>query len=81
MAQTVITRQEYMDWKRDKCTKALLEGIEVNCRNIAQDWSMGRFSGDDKENTKMLGMIEGLRLLANAIATNKALPIEEGEDA
>lgn len=76
---SVITRDEYMSWKRDKCTKALIEVIEINCNNIAKDWSMGRFT-DERDNDKMLGMIEGLRTLAVKIVNNEALPIEEEGD-
>lgn len=84
MAHEIITALEYRDWKKDKVTKALIEGLDNNCKAIMNNWSAGAFQLEDagaaaNKNAEMLGQFRAFSTLLEAITTNNVVPIQEEE--
>ena len=84
MAQdSVVTRQEYIGWKQDKCTKALLEGLDNTCKMIMNNWSNKAYQSEESaeatasKNAEMLGQIFVLKSIIDGVNTNKIVQFDE----
>jgi len=76
MAQEVITRQEYVDWKRNPCTSSFLENLDNNCKVLMMNWSKDAYKESGSEE-KIKGMIEAYRLILQGFNDNTVVAFEK----
>ena len=82
--QSVITREEALDWKRSRCTAKFMEVLDENCKMIMMNWGNKAFDGEDiyasaLKNAEMQGQLLAYKTILQAFNDNKAIPYTDEE--
>ena len=81
MAQ-IISKAEYLSWKRDACTKQFFNTLDDNCKMIMNNWSNAAYALEDPvagavKNAEMLGQLRAFKSILEAYNENKLIPFSD----
>jgi len=84
-SNSVITRDEALGWKRDRCTRKFLEVLDDNCKMIMMNWGNKAYTNEENleasalKNSEMLGELRAYKTIIQAFNEGKAIPYTDEE--
>jgi hypothetical protein len=58
---SVITHDEFKEWKHHPVTKLLFQQLNEDLKNLAEEWQSGTVLNDPITNAKWVGMSQAIR--------------------
>lgn len=80
-----ISRDEFLDWKRNAVTQVLLGNLEDRCKDLMNEWARARFTNKESfeqaalVNAAALGHVEVLSNLIDSINAGAFARISDGD--